>query len=42
MSIEEEEDQVDLQQPFDDIYKDSIMLAKKNEELKEVMESMAN
>lgn len=33
MSIEEEQVQVDLQQAFDDTYKDSIMLAKKNEEL---------
>lgn len=43
MALEEEEDEgkVDLQQTFENLYKDSIMLARKNKELKEMMETMA-
>lgn len=40
MEEEEEEDNNDLQQAFEDLYKDSIMLAKKNKELKDMMETM--
>lgn len=37
----EDEDRDELQQDFEDLYKDSITLAKKNKELKDVMEAMA-
>lgn len=43
MAIEEDEDEDnnDLPQAFEDLYKDSIILAKKNKELKDMMENMA-
>lgn len=37
----EVEDKDELQKAFEDIYKDSIMLVKKNKELKSIMEIMA-
>lgn len=40
MEEEEDEDNNDLQQAFEDLNKDSIMLAKKNKELKDMMETM--
>lgn len=44
MAIEdaEDEDKDELQRAFKDYYRDSIMLAKKKKELKDMMEVMAN